>query len=146
MGFIAFIINAFWVQEVKAGRGRPKGVMSNINLESLHPAPILVVGGGVAAVGVGVVGVAVGVAVVWSLEGAVVTPAISGGWCLASPPREPFFDTLNAIHNLPHIIIVPNSLYNQWYSELRTFFVPKAVEIYKYPTAENEFGEFFSGP
>jgi hypothetical protein len=40
IGFITFIINAFWVQEVKAGQGRPKGVMSNINLENLCPAPI----------------------------------------------------------------------------------------------------------
>ncbi|KAG2034285.1 hypothetical protein BDR03DRAFT_1013621 [Suillus americanus] len=68
MGFIAFIIDAFWVQEVKAGRGRLEGVTSNINLENLHPVPILgeccvlgrspegamydlpAVGGGVAAV------------------------------------------------------------------------------------------------
>ncbi|KAG2337010.1 hypothetical protein BDR05DRAFT_952938 [Suillus weaverae] len=55
-------------------------------------------------------------------------------------------DGLDAIPNLPHIVIVPNSLNNQWYLELRTFFAPKAVEIYKYPTAENEFGDFFNGP
>jgi hypothetical protein len=41
MGFIAFLIDAFWVQEVKAGRGRPEGVTSNINLENLRSAPIL---------------------------------------------------------------------------------------------------------
>lgn len=41
MGFIAFLIDAFWVQEVKASRGRPEGVTSNINLENLRSAPIL---------------------------------------------------------------------------------------------------------
>ncbi|KAG2360936.1 hypothetical protein BDR07DRAFT_1377635 [Suillus spraguei] len=69
----------------------------------------------------------------------------------SSPHREPlraerpFFAGLDAIPNLPHVIIVPNSLHSQWFSELRTFFSPKALEIYDYPTAENEFGDFFTG-
>jgi hypothetical protein len=41
MGFIAFVIDAFWVQEVAAGRGRPDGVTSTINMTNLRPAPIL---------------------------------------------------------------------------------------------------------
>ncbi|KAG2116291.1 hypothetical protein DEU56DRAFT_919270 [Suillus clintonianus] len=50
MGFIAFVIDAFWIQEVAAGRGRPDGVTSTINVTNVRPAPILVgvyVGGGV---------------------------------------------------------------------------------------------------
>lgn len=43
MGTIAFVIDAYWVQEVAAGRGKPAGVTSTtgINLTNLHPAPIL---------------------------------------------------------------------------------------------------------
>ncbi|KAG2361110.1 P-loop containing nucleoside triphosphate hydrolase protein [Suillus spraguei] len=100
MGLIAFVIDAFWVQEVAAGRGRPDGVMSTINMMNVRPAPILA--------------------------------------------EHPFFAGLDAIPNLPHVIIVPNSLNSQWFSELRTFFAPKALEVYNYPTAENEFGDFFN--
>lgn len=43
MGTIAFVIDAYWVQEVAAGRGRPAGVTSNININLTHVrnAPIL---------------------------------------------------------------------------------------------------------
>ncbi|KAG0691676.1 hypothetical protein DFH29DRAFT_883952 [Suillus ampliporus] len=41
MGTIAFAIDAYWVQEVAAGRGKPAGVTSSINLSNLCPAPIL---------------------------------------------------------------------------------------------------------
>lgn len=32
-----------------------------------------------------------------------------------------------------------------WFSELRTFFAPKTVEIYQYPTAEEDFASFWTG-
>lgn len=43
MGTIAFAIGAYWVQEVTAGRGRPVGMTSNININTthVHNAPIL---------------------------------------------------------------------------------------------------------
>ncbi|KAG2361666.1 hypothetical protein BDR07DRAFT_1485648 [Suillus spraguei] len=47
----------------------------------------------------------------------------------------PIFAEQTAISNLPHIIIVPNSLINQWYSELHTFSI-----------AEIAFNEFWKGP
>ncbi|KAG1817543.1 uncharacterized protein BJ212DRAFT_1299094 [Suillus subaureus] len=97
MGTITFIIDTHWVQEVAAGRGRPAGVTSNININLMHMHN-------------------------------------------ASILRQP------SIPNLPHIIIVPNSLINQWYSELCTFFAPKAVEIYFYLTAGIAFDEFWKGP
>ncbi|KAG2122464.1 P-loop containing nucleoside triphosphate hydrolase protein [Suillus bovinus] len=102
MGTIAFVIDAYWVQEVAAGRGKPAGATASINLTNLRPAPILA--------------------------------------------ERPYFAGRDAIPNLPHVIIVPNSLINQWYSELRTFFAPGAVEIYRYPSAESEFGDFWNGP
>ncbi|KAG2029489.1 hypothetical protein BDR03DRAFT_1018314 [Suillus americanus] len=68
---------------------------------AMYDLPVV---GGVAAVGVGVAGVAVAVAVVRSLEGAVVAPAISGGWCLAGPPREPFFDmSIDEVHEIRNL-------------------------------------------
>jgi hypothetical protein len=58
---------------------------------------------------------------------------------------RPFFAGQALIPNLPHVIIVPNSLVNQWYSELRTFYAPGTIEIYRYPSAEAEFGDFWGG-
>ncbi|KAG0693276.1 hypothetical protein DFH29DRAFT_1007449 [Suillus ampliporus] len=60
--------------------------------------------------------------------------------------ERPFFAGQRTIPDLPHVIIVPNSLAAQWYSELRTFFAPKTIEIYQYPTAEKEFAAFWTGP
>ncbi|KIJ57836.1 hypothetical protein HYDPIDRAFT_34751, partial [Hydnomerulius pinastri MD-312] len=57
----------------------------------------------------------------------------------------PYFAGSNDIPNLPHIIVVPNSLVGQWNSELLTFFAPNAIEIYRYPTASKEFGPFWEG-
>ncbi|KAG2111479.1 hypothetical protein DEU56DRAFT_919984 [Suillus clintonianus] len=141
MGFIAFVIDAFWIQEVAAGRGRPDGVTSTINVTNVRPAPILVgvyVGGGVG------IDASSG-----PLREPFLTHQPSGGVDVVdvagAAAERPYFAGMDAIPNLPHVIIVPNSLNSQWYSELRTFFAPKAVEIYNYPTAESEFGEFFNG-
>ncbi|KAG2136436.1 hypothetical protein DEU56DRAFT_756342 [Suillus clintonianus] len=59
---------------------------------------------------------------------------------------RPYFAGQKSMPNLPHIIIVPNSLLGQWGSELRTFFAPKTIEIYVYPTAEKDFAGFWTGP
>ncbi|KAG1759110.1 hypothetical protein EDD22DRAFT_956196 [Suillus occidentalis] len=59
--------------------------------------------------------------------------------------ERPFFAGQATIPSLPHVIVVPNSLGGQWYAELRTFFAPKAVEIYEYPTAEKQFRAFWTG-
>jgi hypothetical protein len=41
MGTIAFVIDAFWVQEVAAGRGKPDGATVDINIDNVRKAPIL---------------------------------------------------------------------------------------------------------
>jgi SNF2 family DNA or RNA helicase len=58
---------------------------------------------------------------------------------------RPYFAGRQSIPNLAHVIVIPNSLLAQWYSELRTFFAPKSIEIYHYPTAEKEFDAFWTG-
>ncbi|KAG1778089.1 hypothetical protein EV702DRAFT_1196506 [Suillus placidus] len=74
MGFIAFVINAYWVQEVAAGRGRPEGVTSNINLTNVRPAPIL----------------AAAVVVVGDVAAAVMDVGVAAGVVASSSPlREP---------------------------------------------------------
>ncbi|KAG2136443.1 hypothetical protein DEU56DRAFT_756348 [Suillus clintonianus] len=60
--------------------------------------------------------------------------------------NRPYFAGMKSIPNLPHLIIVPNSLLGQWRSELRIFFAPRTIEIYEYPTAEKEFAGFWTGP
>ncbi|KAG2063203.1 hypothetical protein BDR04DRAFT_1164116, partial [Suillus decipiens] len=60
--------------------------------------------------------------------------------------KKPFFAGNARIPNLPHIVIVPNSLLGQWSSELRIFFAARKIEIYQYPTAEKEFARFWTGP
>ncbi|KAG1784565.1 P-loop containing nucleoside triphosphate hydrolase protein [Suillus plorans] len=101
MGAIAMIIDAYWVQEVAAGRGKPTGVTVDLNKTNMRKAPML--------------------------------------------EERPFFAGQATIPSLPHVIVVPNSLVRQWYAELRTFFAPKAVEIYEYPTAEKQFRAFWTG-
>ncbi|KAG2340580.1 hypothetical protein BDR05DRAFT_1002399 [Suillus weaverae] len=57
----------------------------------------------------------------------------------------PFFVGQKSIPDLPHIIIVPNSLLAQWTTELRTFFAPQTIEIYHFPSAAKDFGAFWTG-
>ncbi|KAG2124639.1 hypothetical protein DEU56DRAFT_916989 [Suillus clintonianus] len=101
MGAIVMIIDAYWIQEVVAGRGKPTGVTVDLNKTNVRKAPML--------------------------------------------EERPFFAGQATIPSLPHVIVVPNSLVGQWYAELRTFFAPKAVEIYEYPTAEKQFRAFWTG-
>ena len=49
------------------------------------------------------------------------------------------------IEDLPHIIVVGNSLVGQWVAELRTFFSPRRIEIYIFPTTESKFAHFWEG-
>lgn len=49
------------------------------------------------------------------------------------------------IDDLPHAIVVGNSLVRQWTTELRTFFAPGRTEIYVFPTTESKFSEFWEG-
>ncbi|KAG2355244.1 hypothetical protein BDR07DRAFT_1493393 [Suillus spraguei] len=191
MGLIAFVIDAFWVQDVTAGRGRPDGVTSTINMMNVRPAPILasqplvlvlllellelldfvmsllllfflsmcdVVAGRSGPLREPLSGVMllplwfmISVCDVGAGRSGPLREPLSVEWfdvvaaVVLDQPERPFFAGLDAIPNLPHVIIVPNSLNSQWFSELRTFFAPKALEVYNYPTAENEFGDFFNG-
>ena len=47
--------------------------------------------------------------------------------------------------DLPHVIVIGNSLVRQWTNELRTFFAPGKIEIYIFPTAESKFSQFWEG-
>jgi SNF2 family DNA or RNA helicase len=43
----------------------------------------------------------------------------------------------------PHLIIVPNSLMEQWIREIKVFFNKKKVDIYQLPGTEEEIEKFF---
>lgn len=47
------------------------------------------------------------------------------------------------IPDAPHLIIVPNSLMEQWIREIKVFFNKKSVEIYQLPGTEEEIEKFF---
>lgn len=49
------------------------------------------------------------------------------------------------IEDLPHVILVGNSLVRQWVAELQTFFFPGRIEIYIFPTTESKFAQFWEG-
>ncbi|KAG9318996.1 P-loop containing nucleoside triphosphate hydrolase protein [Chiua virens] len=59
--------------------------------------------------------------------------------------RQRCFAGRTMIDDLPHVILVGNSLVCQWVTELRTFFVPGRIEIYVFPTAESQFAQFWEG-
>lgn len=59
--------------------------------------------------------------------------------------KAPYFAGRKAIDDLPHVIVVGNSLVRQWFSELRTFFSPGKIEIYTFPTTESKFSDFWEG-
>lgn len=56
-----------------------------------------------------------------------------------------YFVGCATIDDLPHVIVVGNSLVCQWISELWTFFDPRKIEIYIFPTAESKFTDFWEG-
>jgi len=49
------------------------------------------------------------------------------------------------IEDLPHVIVVENSLVCQWVVELQTFFSPGRIKIYIFPTADSKFAQFWEG-
>ncbi|KAG9308933.1 P-loop containing nucleoside triphosphate hydrolase protein [Chiua virens] len=59
--------------------------------------------------------------------------------------KTPCFAGHAVMENLPHVIVVSNSLVRQWISELQTFFAPGKIEIYIFPTAESKFTQFWDG-
>ena len=59
--------------------------------------------------------------------------------------KTPYFAGRTTIDDLPHVIVVGNSLVRQWISELQTFFAPGKIEIYIFPTAESKFTHFWEG-
>lgn len=59
--------------------------------------------------------------------------------------KNQYFAGRTAIGDLPHVIVVGNSLVHQWITELRTFFAPGRIEIYVFPTAESKFVQFWEG-
>lgn len=42
----------------------------------------------------------------------------------------------DSIPDLPHLLIVPNPLVEQWTRELKTFFAAKRIEIHVLPSSE----------
>jgi SNF2 family DNA or RNA helicase len=48
------------------------------------------------------------------------------------------------VQDAPHLIVVPNSLVDQWISELKKFFRKGTVEIYQVPIQESVFETYFT--
>ncbi|KAF8872160.1 hypothetical protein BD779DRAFT_1679866 [Infundibulicybe gibba] len=53
------------------------------------------------------------------------------------------FMGIGVVPDLPHLIIVPNTLVDQWCKELRTFFKPHYIDIFRMPTAAKDYMRFF---
>lgn len=133
MGMIAFIIHAYSVQQFARGlKETAEALPAAMDPSAMRVAPLL---------------------------GESDSVHDGSQWCV--PPREPcplpphklmshteqrsFFVGQTFIPNLPHLIVVPNSMSARWLSELRTFFAPSTVEIYEYPTVEEDFASFWTG-
>lgn len=43
-----------------------------------------------------------------------------------------------------HLIIVPNSLIDQWHRELKTFFKPHSIDIFRLPSSMAEIQIFWT--
>lgn len=50
------------------------------------------------------------------------------------------------VPNKPHVIVVPNSLVDQWRRELKTFFKPYSLDIFQLPTSGAALQRYFSDP
>ena len=50
------------------------------------------------------------------------------------------------VPNLPHAIVIPNSLVDQWRRELKTFFKAHTLDIFQLPTAAAELQSYFTAP
>jgi len=47
------------------------------------------------------------------------------------------------IPNEPHLLVVPNSLVSQWHRELKTFFCPHSVDIFRVPSVQKTLKQFW---
>jgi SNF2 family DNA or RNA helicase len=127
MGTIAFIIDAYWAQQL--ARGLAASCPRELDINNVRKAPIL--GESMQA------------------EAAPNGSRVSHSRRVdSSTPTEanPYLAGRELISDLPHLIIVPNSLIDQWTSELRVFFAPKSIEIYVHPASEKDFQGFWEGP
>lgn len=43
----------------------------------------------------------------------------------------------------PHVVVVPNSLVDQWHGELKVFFQPHTIDIFRVPTGAKGVTEFW---
>ncbi|KAJ8586214.1 hypothetical protein M405DRAFT_864785 [Rhizopogon salebrosus TDB-379] len=147
MGILAFIMDAYWVQELNAGRMKPGMAPAAVDTSKVKMAPIL----GNLSISItccrrsfreraSVGGVPVPTGNLHSTQ-----QSFSSLTNIALSETRPFFAGQASIPNLPHVIIVLGSLIAQWCSELRTFFAARSIEIYFYPTAEKEFDAFWTG-
>lgn len=48
------------------------------------------------------------------------------------------------VPNQPHLVIVPNTLFDQWHRELKTAFKSHAIDIFPLPTAWEEIKSFWA--
>ncbi|KAF7974464.1 hypothetical protein HWV62_12104 [Athelia sp. TMB] len=73
----------------------------------------------------------------------------------STPPRsesdlrasKPWFAGIhNVIPDLPHAIVAPTSLVDQWGVEFSTFCRKGSVEVYKFPTKATEWPSFWTNP
>ncbi|KAK2459376.1 hypothetical protein APHAL10511_008608 [Amanita phalloides] len=55
----------------------------------------------------------------------------------------PSFMGKGGVPNVPHAIIVPNSLVRQWWQELKTFFKPNVIDIFILPTQKVKLPQYF---
>lgn len=58
--------------------------------------------------------------------------------------ERPYLGGSDWIKRLPHLIIAPGTLKSQWIHELKTFFLPKSVDIIPYDCPKSGNPEFWS--
>jgi SNF2-related domain len=49
----------------------------------------------------------------------------------------PYFAGKGPVPDLPHLIIVPGSVLQQWQMEIKKFFTPESVDVFVLPTAKD---------
>jgi SNF2 family DNA or RNA helicase len=57
-----------------------------------------------------------------------------------------YFAGEGPVPDLPHLIIVPGSVLQQWLMEIKRFFKPEAVDVFQLPTAKDEAKKMWEGP
>ena len=57
---------------------------------------------------------------------------------------KPYFGGLHkGVPDSAHLIIVPGTLIEQWYRELKVFFMKHSVDIFKYPSSWKDMVQFW---